>query len=74
MLSTEAESRGQVDDILLDLPNSSHLTQPHSINAIWPVDFTEKHKWKQKLGLIKIWLVYFGNAYYHMSLCPYLKG
>ena len=44
MLSTEAESRGQVDDILLDLHNSSHLTQPHSINAIWPVDFTEKHK------------------------------
>ena len=66
MLSTEAESRGQVDDILLDLHNSSHLTQPHSINAIWPVDFTEKRKWKQ--------LVYFGNAYCHMSLCPYLKG
>ena len=37
--------------ILLDLHNSSHPTQPHSIIAIWPVDFTEKHKWKQKMGL-----------------------
>ena len=51
MLSTEAECRGQVDDILLDLHHSSHPTQPHSITAIWPVDFTEKHKWKQKIGL-----------------------
>ena len=51
MLSTEAESRGQVDDILLDLHNSSNPTQPHSLIAIWPVDFTEKHKRKQKLGL-----------------------
>ena len=51
MLSTEAECRGQVDDILLDLHHSSHPTQPHSITAIWPVDFTEKHKWKQKIRL-----------------------
>ena len=37
--------------ILLDLRNSLHPTQPHAIIAIWPVDFTEKHKWKQKMGL-----------------------
>ena len=37
--------------ILLDLHNSSHPTQPRSIIAIWPVDFTEKHKGKQKMGL-----------------------
>ena len=30
--------------ILLDLHNSSHPTQPHSIIVVWPVDFTEKHK------------------------------
>ena len=44
MLSTDTESRGQVDNVLLDLQNSSHTTQPHSIIAIWPEDFTEKSK------------------------------